>query len=279
MRCIFLFFFNARNNYLFGWKRFVYILKGFCLGCELPRRCLGAFPGCKRQRGWFRAGLGLPGPSNLCIALSRTAGFWMLVYMERRWIRPKTEPAGCRYRLEPGRTPMFGRHHLRCCVLVPFQPLSPPYRQGKGIGEVTWASSDGLQAQPCANAPPAVAGSGWKEQAPWQAGRRQSRRFAKRAQTSYTQSKKGTVLQARGPSALLLRGSSPRAAVSCVSCRRASEAQGHPAAAGRAGTNLPRLPSLPPAWGCLILQQCHVGRTLQMASRRIETGKGRGEHA
>lgn len=47
----FFLFFEARNIHLFGWKRFVYVLKGFCLGGELPRLCPGASTSCNGQRG------------------------------------------------------------------------------------------------------------------------------------------------------------------------------------------------------------------------------------
>ena len=94
-------FSEARNIYLFGRKRFVYILKGFCLGCELARLCPRASPCCKQQRGCFHTGLGLPGPSNLCVALSRTTGFQTLVYTGRRWIHHEAELVGCSHRHEP----------------------------------------------------------------------------------------------------------------------------------------------------------------------------------
>lgn len=69
---------------------------------------------------------------------------------------------------------MFRRHHLHCCVLVPFQLLCPPYGQGKGVAGLLQTDFR-LRTEQCAKVPAAVAGSGWKEQAPRPADRKSGR--------------------------------------------------------------------------------------------------------
>lgn len=74
----FFFFFDARNIYLFGWMRFVYKSKGFCLGCELARLCPGLSPCCKWQRGCFHAGLDslVPATPALPFHVPQAFGCW-----------------------------------------------------------------------------------------------------------------------------------------------------------------------------------------------------------